>query len=244
MVRLPRRFSPRISTVPSISAMTAGSLGLRASKISVTRGRPPVMSCVPETSRGVLASSVPAETCVAFLDFDVGLFGQVVEVEDLAAFVFQHDLRVQVALVLHDEHADVAAGVLFQPHRLAFDDVLEADLAADFGEDGDAVRVPLAEHRAGLDFLVLVDEQVGAGGDLVFFQLAALGVQQQDFAVAGEHDLLAVVVADDLHAGELDDAGFLGADFAFFDVRGRRCRRCGTSAWSTACPARRCSGRR
>ena len=61
MVRLPRRFSPRISTVPSISAMTAGSLGLRASKISVTRGRPPVMSCVPDTSRGVLASSVPAE---------------------------------------------------------------------------------------------------------------------------------------------------------------------------------------
>src|SRR5258705_3258840 len=55
IVRLPRRFSPKISTVPSISAMTAGSFGLRASKISVTRGRPPVMSCVPATSRGVLA---------------------------------------------------------------------------------------------------------------------------------------------------------------------------------------------
>ena len=62
IVRLPRRFSPSSSTVPSISAITAGSLGLRASKISVTRGRPPVMSCVPDTSRGVLASSVPAET--------------------------------------------------------------------------------------------------------------------------------------------------------------------------------------
>ena len=62
MVRLPRRFSPRISTVPSISAITAGSFGLRASKISVTRGRPPVISCVPDTSRGVFASSVPAET--------------------------------------------------------------------------------------------------------------------------------------------------------------------------------------
>ena len=100
MVRLPRRFSPRSSTMPSISAMTAGSLGLRASKISVTRGRPPVMSCVPDTSRGVLASSVPAEIMLAFVDFDVGLFGQVIEVENLAAGVFQHDLRVQVALVL------------------------------------------------------------------------------------------------------------------------------------------------
>ena len=61
IVRLPRRFSSSSSTRPSISAMTAGSLGRRASKISVTRGRPPVMSCVPPTSRGVLASSVPAE---------------------------------------------------------------------------------------------------------------------------------------------------------------------------------------
>ena len=139
--------------------MTAGSFGLRASKISVTRGRPPVMSCVPETSRGVLASSVPAETWSPFVDFDVGLFGQVVEVEDLAGVVFQDDLRMQVALVLHDHAAHVAAGVLLDAHRFAFDDVLVADLAADFGENRDAVRVPLAEHRAGLDLLVLVDQQ-------------------------------------------------------------------------------------
>ena len=61
IVRLPRRFSPSNSTTPSISAITAGSFGLRASKISVTRGRPPVMSCVPDTSRGVLANRAPAE---------------------------------------------------------------------------------------------------------------------------------------------------------------------------------------
>ncbi len=106
------------------------------------------MSCVPDTSRGVLANSVPAEIIVPFVDFDVGLFGHVVEVENLAAGVFEDDLRVQVALVLHDQPAEVTAGVLFQPHRLALDDVLEADLAADLGEDRDAVRVPLAEHLA------------------------------------------------------------------------------------------------
>ncbi len=61
MVRLPRFFSPR-RTTPATSAIMAGSRGVRASKISVTRGRPPVMSCVPATSRGVLASSVPADT--------------------------------------------------------------------------------------------------------------------------------------------------------------------------------------
>ena len=146
IVRLPRRFSSSSSTRPSISAMTAGSLGLRASKISVTRGRPPVMSCVPPTSRGVLASSVPAVTFWPSLDLDAGLLGDVVEVEDLALGVLDDDLRVQVALVLHDRAAGVAGGVVLDPHRLALDDVLEADLAADLGEDRDVVRVPLAEH--------------------------------------------------------------------------------------------------
>ncbi len=170
--------------------MTAGSFGLRASKISVTRGRPPVMSCVPDTSRGVLANSVPAEICVAFVDFDVGLFRQVVEVENLAAGVFHDDLRVQIALVLHDQRADVTAGVLFEPHRFAFDHVFVANLSADFGQNRDAVRIPLAEHGAGGDFLVLLHHQVGAGGNLVLFQLAALGVEHRDFAVSGQHDLL------------------------------------------------------
>ena len=55
--------------------------------------------------------------------------------------------------------------------------VLVADLAADFGENRDAVRVPLAEHGAGADLLVLVDQQVGAGGNLVLLQFAALGVE-------------------------------------------------------------------
>ena len=60
------------------------------------------------------------------------------------------------------------------------------------------------------------DLEVGAGGDFVLFQFAALGVQEEDFAVAGEDDLLAGVVADDLQAGELDHARLLGADLALF----------------------------
>ena len=120
-----------------------------------------------------------------FGDFDVGLFGQVVEVENLAAGIFQHDLRMQIALVLHDHPAQVTAGVLFQAHRFAFDDVLVADLAADFGQNRDAVRVPLAEDRAGLDFLVFFDQQVRAGGNFVFFQLATLGIENRGFRRCG-----------------------------------------------------------
>ena len=40
------------------------------------------------------------------------------------------------------------------------------------------VRVPFAEELARLDFLVFVDQQIGAVGDVVFFQLAALGIDE------------------------------------------------------------------
>jgi len=65
IVDFPRFFSP-ISIAPSISLMTAGFFGRRTSKISVTRGRPPVMSWVPEISRGVLARRPPAEIFCSF----------------------------------------------------------------------------------------------------------------------------------------------------------------------------------
>ncbi len=85
---------------------------------------------------------------LALLDLDAGPLGDVVEVEDLALGVLDEDLRVQVALVLDDRAAGVARRVDLDLHRLVLDDVLEADLAADLGEDRDVVRVPLAEHGA------------------------------------------------------------------------------------------------
>ena len=81
------------------------------------------------------------------LDLDARTFGDVVVGEDVPLGVLDQDLRVQLALVLHDRPAGVARGVDLDPHRLALDDVLVADLAADLGEDRDVVRVPLAEHR-------------------------------------------------------------------------------------------------
>ena len=52
---------------------------------------------------------------------------------------------------------DVARGVDLDLHRLALDDVVEADLAADLGQDRDDVRVPLAEHLAAADRLAVFD---------------------------------------------------------------------------------------
>ena len=81
----------------------------------------------------------------------MGPLGHVVEVENLAVGrVFDDDLRMQVALVLHDHVANVTGRVLLGAHRLAFDQVFEADLAAGFGENRDAVRIPFAEDGAGV----------------------------------------------------------------------------------------------
>ena len=111
-----------------------------------------------------------------------------------------HDhLRVQIALVLDDHPAQVAAGVVLEPHRLAFDDVFVADLAADLGQDRDVVRVPLAEHRAAFDDrLAVVDQHDGAVGNVVLLELAPLAIQELKFAVAGERDRLPSSLMHDL----------------------------------------------
>ena len=89
--------------MPSISAMTAGSLRLAGLEDFGHAGQ----TAGDVLRAGDLARRLGQQRAggdlLALLDFDVGLFRQVVEVEDLAAGVFQNDLRVQVALVLDDE---------------------------------------------------------------------------------------------------------------------------------------------
>src|SRR5262249_57320681 len=104
---------------------------------------------------------------------------------------------------------------LLLAQSLALDDVLEADLAAALGEDGDAVRLPLAQRLADLDLLALLDEQLGAVGHRVFFEDALLRPHEGDLAVAGEGDGLAFIVGDGGDAGELDRAGAAGPCAAF-----------------------------
>jgi len=135
------------------SAITDGSRGRRASKISVTRG---------QTARDVLRTrdftraSWPSQRAgrhdLLFTDFQVGLFGHVVERQALATVVFDNDLRVQIALVFSDNPALGAADGRASLRSVStLDDLVEADSAADFGENRDHVRVPLAEHLSRLD---------------------------------------------------------------------------------------------
>ena len=138
--------------VPSISAMTAGSLGLRASKISVTRGRPPVMSCVPARLAGRLGQDGAGGDLLALRRPRCG--------PSRAGSRSRGSCRSPSSMTICGcrsplcsmiDAADVAGGRPSRSRmRLALDDVLEADLAAHLGQDRDAVRVPLAEQRARL----------------------------------------------------------------------------------------------
>ena len=111
----------------------------------------------------------------------------------------------------------MAAGILLDPERLAFDHVLEPDLAGDFGQDRDRVGIPLDEDRTRLDLLILRDPEDAAGRNLELLQLVSLGVDDRELAVAGQHDRLALFVLHGPQAGELHRAGSLGLVLALLD---------------------------
>ena len=130
------------------------------------------------------------------------------------------DLRVQVPLVLDDRPPDVARGIDLDFHRFVFDDVVESDLAADLGQDRNVVRVPLAEHAAAADRLAVFDHHDRTVGNVVFLELATLGVEDLDLAVTRQRDLLPFVVDHDVQADELDLALALALDVLFLDAAG------------------------
>ena len=130
--------------------MTAGSLGLRASKISVTRGRPEVMSGGALGFLGLAGQQLAGLDDLAVVDVDTGLGRQEVEVQDLAVGgIDDLDLRVAFALVLDDDEALAAALAFgFGADGFAFLDVVEFDAAGLFGQNRHAVRIPAGQLLA------------------------------------------------------------------------------------------------
>ena len=76
------------------------------------------------------------------------------------------------------------------------------------------------EHLAAGDLLAVLDHDHGAVGHVVLLQLAALGVEDLDLAVARQGDVLPLVVDDDVEADELDLALALGLDVLLLDAAG------------------------
>ena len=219
-------------TAPSISVMTAGSFGRRASNSSTTRGRPPVMSLVLAVSRGILASMSPGVTSAPSSTIRWAPEGSRYFLLRLALLVLDLDARLLLLVGrLHDDerrHAGVLVDLLV--HGLAVDDVLEGDLPALLGEDRERVRVPLDQQLALLDLLAVLDLELGAVDHGVALALAALLVVDDEGAGAVHHHQVALLVLDRGDVVELDDAGVLGLQRGLLGACGWPCRRCGTCA--------------
>ena len=192
--------------------MIAGSLGLRASKSSTTRGRPPVMSLVFVVSRGILTSVSPGKTSWPVRHHQVGARGQ--QVPLLPAVLAVDQDRRHALLVgrrLDDDllrQAGDLVGLLADV--LALDDVLELHLAADLGEDGGGEGVPGDQLGARLDLVALVHQELRAVGQGVALPLAALLVGDDELAAAVDDDQRAAPALDRVDVEELHHARVLG----------------------------------
>ncbi len=107
----------------------------------------PVMSLTPVASRGISASSVPAEMVLP-LESSRPPLRQEVNVQRLTIFVFNHDLGMEATTMVDDHSAEVTAWVAFHTHGFAFDHVVVSNLATDFCKNRNLVRVPFAKDVA------------------------------------------------------------------------------------------------
>ena len=92
----------------------------------------------------------------------------------------------------------------------AVDQILEHDLALDFGQHRAGVGIPLGDALAALHLVAVVDEQARTVGQAVRRALLAGLVEDQHRHVAAHHHVLAVRVAHHVAVADLDLAFIRG----------------------------------
>ena len=127
--RLPRDVGRRRTTMPSISETIANSLGLRASKSSATRGRPPVMSLVSRRlARDLRDARRRRRPASPSVDRQVRAHRQQLVARASRRSRPSTEMRGRsVGILRLDDHLRRQTGELVHllPHGLAFDDVAE-----------------------------------------------------------------------------------------------------------------------
>ena len=105
-------------------------------------------------------------------------------------------------------HAGDFVHLLLQ--RDAFREILEVNLAADFGQDREGVRIPLEQDVVDLHLGAVLEQHLGAVHHRVALFLAPLVVDDGHDAVAVHGNQLALGVLDGDDVEELDEAVGLG----------------------------------
>ena len=148
--RLPRTEASKISTMPSMRAISAASFGRRASKSSATRGRPPVMSLVLDALRGVLASvSRRPRSCRHSLTFDLRA-GREWNKPAISASCHRSTTSIcglQIFLVLDDDRGNDARWCSSSSRFMVTPSIMSLKCSEPaFSERiGDVVRIPLRD---------------------------------------------------------------------------------------------------
>src|SRR5208283_927531 len=144
---------------------------------------------------------------------DVRAGGNRIIRHDLAGVVTDGDLRMQILLVLDDDHGFLAGGFVgFLLHRHAFDDVVELHLAGLFGKNRHVVRIPLHKGLALLHLGAVLERNDRANDDGVVFQFAAIVAQDGNGTVLVQDDVVAVLQFDQAELVVTDGAVVLGLD--------------------------------
>ena len=98
------------------------------------------------------------------------------------------------AFVLDDDELGFATtaafALFFETGGFAFFDVFISNDTGFFGQNRRDMRIPDHQLLAGFDLLAIGGSDDGTVGDFVFLNLAALGVHDDDFAVALQGDQL------------------------------------------------------
>src|ERR1017187_8500865 len=137
---------------------------------------------------------------------------------DFALVVRHDDLRMQIFLVVNDDHGFFAGGfVHFLLHGDAFDDVVELHLAGFFGKNRDVVRIPLDERVAFLHLAAILHGNDGADDDGVDFQFAADVVKNGNGTVLVQDNAVAVFQFDGTQFVVFDLAVVLGLDLRLLE---------------------------
>src|SRR5260221_7908500 len=130
---------------------------------------------------------------VAFVEHDVPAGGDRIVGHDFALVIADDDLRVQIFLVVNDDHGLLAGRLVhLLLHGDTLDDVMEPDLAGLLGKDRHIVRIPLDERVALLDVRAVLEGDDRADDDGVILQLATVVAQDGDRAVLVQNDVVAV----------------------------------------------------
>ena len=244
-------------TWPEISAMIAWSLGRRASKSSATRGRPPVMSLVFAPSRGMRAMTSPG--CSAWPSSTERIASTDMAWTSGLPFASRTGSPVAGSMTMTSGLRSLPRGAARQSETIFWlmpvassissrtekpgDEVDELRDARLLGDDRQRVGIPLGELVAARDRRALLGQELGAVAELVHRPVDAVLVDDRELHGARHDDLLAVGVGEQVGAAELQRA-LLARLEERLRCRPARCRRCGRSASSAACRARRSTGRR